>query len=343
MFKFSLTILQVILFRLFKNRKDIILTMLLLKKENEILKRHLDINNKKIYSNATDRFSISLIGYLSKRTIQHLTIVKPKTLLNWQNRLINRRWLYKNKKKGRPQIRKSIKNFILEMKTDNHLWGCRRISDELKKLGIELHHTTVNKIIQPFRKNRQIQPVGSWKKFLQAHWNSLFGMDFMTIDTLFGKRLYLLIILKLHSRKIVKWALTEHPSREFVRQRMIDFSYEFPENKYLIHDNAPQFTSIDYSQYDIQAINTALAAPNMNSHTERVVGSIRQEALDHFLLFSEKQARNIITEYVNYYNNCRPHQGIGRIPGDFIAEGTGTIQKKKILSGLHHHYYRSSA
>ncbi len=41
------------------------------------------------------------------------------------------------------------------MKRDNPLWGCRRISDELKKLGIELHHTTVNKIIQTFRKNGQ--------------------------------------------------------------------------------------------------------------------------------------------------------------------------------------------
>jgi len=113
MFKFFLSFLQTIFSLFFKKQKDVIFTLLLLKKENEILKRHLDINNKKIYLNATDRFSISLIGYLSKRAIQHLTIVKPKTLLNWQNRLINRRWLYKNKKKGRPQIRKSIKNLIL--------------------------------------------------------------------------------------------------------------------------------------------------------------------------------------------------------------------------------------
>ncbi len=63
-------------------------------------------------------------------------------------------------------------------------------------------------------------------------------MDFMPIDTLFGKRLYLLVILELKSRRIVMWSLTEFPGREFVRQRIIEFSHEFPEKKYLLHDNA---------------------------------------------------------------------------------------------------------
>lgn len=55
------------------------------------------------------------------------------------------------------------------MKQENHLWGSMKISDKLKKIGIEIHPTTVNKIIQTFHKNGEIQPVGSWKKFLEAH------------------------------------------------------------------------------------------------------------------------------------------------------------------------------
>ena len=83
------------------------------------------------------------------------------------------------------------------MKQENQLWRCHHIADELKKMGIILNPTTVNRIIQTFRREGTIQPTGSWKKFLKSHWNSLFGMDFMTIDTLFGKRFYLLIILEL--------------------------------------------------------------------------------------------------------------------------------------------------
>ena len=62
-----------------------------------------------------------------------------------------------------------------------------------------------------------------------------------------------------------------------------------------------------------------------------------------FLLFSEKQVRKIVQSYVNYYNRQRPHQGINRIPDAEIQESSDDIKKMKILSGLHHHYYRSSA
>jgi putative transposase len=122
-------------------------------------------------------------------------------------KFIKKKWTYKRKKPGRKAISQSLKNLILEMKQDNRLWGCRKISGELKKLEIIIHHTTVNKIIQTFLKTGQLQPVGCWKKFLKAHWNSLYGIDFMTIDTLFGKSFYILVILELKSRIIVKWKL----------------------------------------------------------------------------------------------------------------------------------------
>ena len=80
----------------------------------------------------------------------------------------------------------------------------------------------------------------------------------------------------------------------------------------------------------------------MNSYTERIIGTIRRGALDHFLLFLEKQMRNITNEYVDYYNNFRPHQGHNDIPNKFTTINYGKIKKQPILSGLHH-YYRSSA
>jgi len=47
-----------------------------------------------------------------------------------------------------------------------------------------------------------------------------------------------------------------------------------------IHDNGSQFTSIDFSQYNIKAVNTSVAAPNMNAYVERLIGTVRREALD---------------------------------------------------------------
>ncbi len=219
MFNFIVTLLKAIFSIIFKKRKDVIFTFLLLKKENEIMKRHLNLHGQRINSNHSDRFCLSLISALSKRAISHLSIVKPETLLQWQRRFIKKRWSFKHKKKGRKPVAAEIKKLILELITDNPLWGCRRISDELKKLDTNIHHTTVNKIIYTYRKQGKIQPNGSWRKFLKSHWNYLYGMDFMTIDTLLGKRFYLFIVLELKSRKIVRYDLTEYPTRELVKQR----------------------------------------------------------------------------------------------------------------------------
>ena len=343
MFNFLYALLHSIFKIILSNRKDLIFTLMVLKKENQIYRRQFTVKKVQSTLKRKDRFYLSLISKLSKRAINHLTIVKPSTLLDWQCRFVKNYWTYKHKTPGRKPVSKEVKKMILEMKQDNHLWGFHRIADELKKIGIELHPTTVNKIIQTFREQGKIKPNGSWKRFLKANWDSLFGMDFMTIDTLFGKRFYLLIILELKTRKIIRYDLTENPCREFVKQRVELFSNDFPHKKTLIYDNAAQFISMDYSWFDIKGINICSYAPNMNVFVERLNGSIRREALDNFFLFSEKQIRKIIKTYVHYYNQKRPHPRLGRIPDSNHVPGVGKIKKEPVLGGLHHSYYRSSA
>jgi hypothetical protein len=72
-------------------------------------------------------------------------------------------------------------------------------------------------------------------------------------------------------------------------------------------------------------------------------GVSKERSSRSFSPFSEKQVRRIISEYVEYYNYQRMHQGINKIPDAEIIENSGKIKKVQILSGLHHHYYRSSA
>ena len=153
----------------------------------------------------------------------------------------------------------------------------------------------------------------------------------------------MILYLELKTRKIVRYDLTENPCREFVKQRIELFSEDFPGKKTLIFDNALQFTSIDYSWYNINGVNICTAAPNMNAYVERLNGTIRREALDHFLLFSEKQIRKIVEDYVEYYNHQRPHQGINKIPDGVFNSCTGIIKKEQTLGGLHHNYYRSTS
>ena len=105
----------------------------------------------------------------------------------------------------------------------------------------------------------------------------------------------------------------------------------------MIHDHAAQF-NINYIDYGIQGIKTTVKAPNMNALAERFVGSVRREALDYYLLISEKQIVNILNEYIEYYNSKRPHPGIEQsIPAGYKPQHYGKIQIIPILRSLYNH------
>ncbi|MCK5154719.1 MAG: hypothetical protein KAQ93_10210 [Spirochaetales bacterium] len=87
--------------------------MLLLKKENEIYKRHLGLQNKKMHFRKDDNFTLTMLKALSQKAINHLTIVTPETLLGWQNRFIKNFWSYKHTKPEENQSPEISKNLSL--------------------------------------------------------------------------------------------------------------------------------------------------------------------------------------------------------------------------------------
>lgn len=95
---------------IFTNRKNLIFTILLLKKENEIYKRHLNLQNKRLHFRKSDKFTFSMIKALSTRVMNHLTIVKPETIMSWQRKLIKNFWSYKHNTPGRKPISLSFLN-----------------------------------------------------------------------------------------------------------------------------------------------------------------------------------------------------------------------------------------
>ncbi len=146
--------------------------------------------------------------------------------------------------------------------------------------------------------------------------------------------------------------ITTNPTMLFVKQQthrypcgIMEFEWEFvhkiKDKIYMIHDGAGEF-GFDLLDYGIKSVKASFKSPNLNSVAERFIGSVRREALDHFLLFNKKQVFGIIKKYIEYYNTKRPHQGIGgNIPGSYEVQKEGQIKSEKILFGLHHHYYRS--
>jgi putative transposase len=81
---------------------------------------------------------------------------------------------------------------------------------------------------------------------------------------------------------------------------------------------------------------------------ERFLGSVRRACLDHFLILHEEQLCRLLKAYAMYFNQARPHQGLGqRIPEPAVRSTPSPNQSNKVcavpvLGGLHHDYQRAA-
>jgi hypothetical protein len=74
---------------------------------------------------------------------------------------------------------------------------------------------------------------------------------------------------------------------------------------------------------------------------ERLIGSIRRECVDHFIVLGEAHLRRILRAYARYYNNIRTHKSLDKdAPISRPIQRIGAIMSHAILGGLHHHYLR---
>jgi putative transposase len=220
-----------------------------------------------------------------------------------------------------------------------------KIQGELFKLGIKISQSSIRRILKDFRKQGKVKNDITWSKFITSHLSKLFAMDFLTVDSLFNhKRYFIFFIMHLETRKIVQYGVTDKPDCFFVRNQLCEFSYHHDEPPYLIHDSAGEFVWQDYKSLGIKNIKTSPYAPNMNTHAERFVGSIRRELLDNFIILSYDQLYRLCREYINYYNMIRPHQGINQqTPEGYVPKAQGKIVKVPVLGGLWNHYTRIAA
>jgi transposase InsO family protein len=86
---------------------------------------------------------------------------------------------------------------------------------------------------------------------------------------------------------------------------------------------------------------TAPASPWQNGFAERLIGSIRRECVDRFIVLGEAHLRHILRTYALYYNHIRTHWSLDKdAPVSRSVQRIGSINSHAILGGLHHHYVR---
>ena len=93
----------------------------------------------------------------------------------------------------------------------------------------------------------------------------------------------------------------------------------------------------------IEEVTIAPRSPWQNPYTERVIGSIRRDALDHVIVLDEQHLRRVLRSYVDYYHHWRTHRSLemdAPEPRAVQPPELGPVSKLPEVGGLHHHYER---
>jgi putative transposase len=152
----------------------------------------------------------------------------------------------------------------------------------------------------------------SWRAFLKAEASSIVVSDFFTVDTVFLRRLYVLLYMELATRRIVRFAVTANPDTAWVTQqsRNLVWKLEGSPIRLAIHDHDTKYPgSADavFRAEGIRVIKTPIAAPRANAHMERQIGSGRRECLDRILIRGRRHLERVMREWIEHYNQARPH------------------------------------
>jgi transposase InsO family protein len=59
---------------------------------------------------------------------------------------------------------------------------------------------------------------------------------------------------------------------------------------------------------------TSARSPWQNGYAERLIGSVRQDCLDHVVVFGEQHLRFLLASYQRYYNEARTHLSLRKDP-----------------------------
>ncbi len=274
-----------------------------------------------------------------------LMIFRPETVIGWQRTGFRMFWRWKFRRRpGRPGKDPELIQLIRRMWAVNPTWGSPRIRDELAKLGLEASTATIRK----YRPRSRRQPSQNWRTFLQNHAGGIAAMDFFVVPTVTARLLYVLVVMNHARRKIVHFNITDAPTAGWTAQQVINaFPYDTAP-KYLLRDRDSIYGSLFVQRVEGMGIKQKLISPRspwQNPSVERLVGSIRRECLAQVIVFNERQLRQILESYLEYYHKVRPQRSLSHdspIPRPVESPEGGKVIEMPLVGGLHHHYLRQA-
>jgi transposase InsO family protein len=163
------------------------------------------------------------------------------------------------------------------MSKENPLWGAPRIHGELLKLGFEIAKSTVSK----YMIRRRGPPSQTWRTFLRNHADAIAAIDLCVVPTLTFECLFAFLVVGHGRRQLLWFAVTRHPTAEWLAQQIVEAFPWGTAPTYLVRDMmAPmgEFTN-RVRTMGIRDRPIPPRSPRQNAYVERLIGTLRRGSL----------------------------------------------------------------
>ena len=211
---------------------------------------------------------------------------------------------------GRPRMTEELKEIGLNV-------GHRRVGRLMRQNGISVVRTRKHKVTTDSNHKFNISPNLLDRNFSAGQPNQKWAGDITYIWTREGW-LYLAVILDLHSRRVIGWAVSNRMKRDLaIRALRMAIAFRAPPKGCIHHtDRGSQYCSHDYQKILRQhGFRTSMSGKGNcydNAAVETLFKTIKAELIWRDTWNTRRQAEMAVFEYINgFYNPRRRHSALG--------------------------------
>ena len=208
---------------------------------------------------------------------------------------------------------------------NNQIFGASKIYAILKDRGYAIAEKTVARImhekglfsIRGYAKTLYKQHKERKTNILQQQFNvpapNKVWVSDVTYFSVFKRMYYICVILDLYARKVIAYKVSKNNSTQLTKGTFkVAYKNRHPDTDLMFHsDQGANYTSNQFRKY-LKSLNVKQSfsrpgTPYDNSVMESFFGSFKREGLYRYRFKVEREFFEAIDEYINFYNEHRPH------------------------------------